>query len=249
MFYFPAFNRWIKTTPSQRALLKQNNKHVLKALSYSRVLKVDWLKRHVSERNSMRRPTYRTVLIQRQTNTWNLYFNSAHEKIIALFIDTVKLSTLKRQWDYGLIKPLDSCSQFALGLEARHIKYIPLLVYKCKWLTRQTTSNKLIVIKTPSAATDREIKSQHQIQHLIPFSIIKSCQDNNISWNQSHAPTMENLNMLTIDLYLIWHWLNESNKYLAFRVHWKGLIYSCEWQWVKNAIIFPLGLVLVWIVT
>lgn len=121
-------------------------------------------------------------------------------KIIALFIGGVKLSTLKSLGQYGLINPLDSYSQFTLQLRAGRIKYSPLLLYKCKWPSRQNPSNKLIVIKTPTAWTDRQIKSQHQIQHAIQLNKI---QDNNISWNQSHAPTVEYLNTFNVDLFLI----------------------------------------------
>ena len=126
-----------------------------------------------------------------------------HKKIIALFIDGVKLSTLKSLRQYGLINPVDSCSQFTQQLKVwGGIKYIPLLLYKCKRPSRQNPSNKLIVIKTPTAQTDTEIKSQLQIQHAIQFN---KMQDNNISWNQSHAPTVGYLNTFNVDLYLIWH--------------------------------------------
>ncbi len=136
-------------------------------------------------------------------------------KIIALFIDGVKLSTLKSFGQNGLINCLDSCSQFTTQLKAGGIKYIPLLLYKCKWPSRQNPSDKLIVIKTPTARTDREIKSQHQIQHAIQ---LHKMQDNNISWSQSHAPTAGYLNTFNVDLYLIWHRLDSSNKYQAFRI-------------------------------
>lgn len=80
--------------------------------------------------------------------------------------------------------------------ESGGIKYIPLLLYKCKWPSRQNPSNKLIVIKTPTARTDREIKSQqHQIQHAIQLN---KTQDNNICWSQSDAPTVGYLTHLML---------------------------------------------------
>lgn len=145
------------------------------------------------------------TIVTAEPNIWSFHFDSVHKKIIALFIDGVKLSTLKSLGQYGLINPLDSCSQFTQQLKAPGIKYIPLLLYKCKWPSRQNPSNKLIVIKTPTARTDTEIKSQHQIQQAIQLNKMK---DNNISWNQSHAPTVGYLNTFNFDLYLIWHWLN-----------------------------------------
>lgn len=133
---------------------------------------------------SLKQPSY--TIVTAEPNIWSLHFDSVHKKIIALFIDGVKLSTLKSPGQYGLINRLDSCSQFTQQLKAGGIKYIPLLLYKCKWPSRQNQSNKLIVIKTPTARTDREIKSRHQIQHAIQLN---KMQDNNIAWSQSHPCT------------------------------------------------------------
>lgn len=125
-----------------------------------------------------------------------------HKKIIGLFIVGVKLNTLKSLGQYGLINPLqfNSCSQFTLQPKAGSIKCTPLLVYKCKWPSRQNPSSKLIVIKSPTAWTDAEIKSQQQIQHAAQ---LHKMQDNNISWSQSRAPTAGYLNIFNVDLYLI----------------------------------------------
>lgn len=117
---------------------------------------------------SLKQPTFSIVTVE--PNTWSLNFDSMHKKIIALFMDGMKLSTLKSLGQYGLINPLDSCSQFTQQLKAGHIKYIPLLLYKCKWPSRQNPSDKLIVIKTPTARTDTEIKSQRQIQHAVQLN-------------------------------------------------------------------------------
>lgn len=180
---------------------------------------------------SLKQPSYTIVTTE---NIWSLPFDCVHKKIIALFIDGVKLSTLKSLGQCGLINRLDSCSQFTRQLKAGGIKYIPLLLYKCKRPSRQNPSSKLIVIKTPTARTDREIKSQHQIQHAIQLN---KTQDNNISLNQSHAPTVGYLNTFNVDLYLIWHQLNRSNKYQAFTVLLGRRMYRFWWQWVKKVII------------
>lgn len=134
-------------------------------------------------------------------NTWTLPFDYVHKKIIALFIDGVKLRTLKSWGQCGLINRLDSCPQFTQQLKAASIKYILWLLYKCKRPSRQSQSSKLIVIKTPTAQTDKEIKSQHQIQHAIQLN---KMQDNNISLSQSHGPTVGYLNTFNVDLLFIW---------------------------------------------
>lgn len=131
---------------------------------------------------SLKQPSH--TIETAEPNTWGLNFDSVHKKIIALFIDGLKLSTLNSLGQYGLINPLDSCSQSTLPLKAGHIKYIPLLLYKCKWPGRQNPGNKLMAIKTPTARTDTEIKGQHQIQHATHLNKMKH---NYISWNQSHC--------------------------------------------------------------
>lgn len=148
---------------------------------------------------SLKQPSYTIV---RTENIGSLPIDCVHKKIIALFIDGVKLSTLKSLGQCGLINRLDSCSQFTLKLKAGGIKYVPLLLHKRKRPSRQNPSSKLIVIKTPTARTDREIKSQHQIQHAIQLN---KTQDNNIILNQSHAPPVGYLNTFNADLYLILH--------------------------------------------
>lgn len=152
---------------------------------------------------SLKRPSYTIVT---KENVWSFPpFDCVHKKIIALFIDGVKLSTLKSPAQCGLIKRLDSCSQFTQQLKVGGIKYIPLLLYKCKRPSRQNPCSKLMAIKTPTARTDREIKSQHQTQHAVQLN---KAQDNNICRDHCHAPTVRYLNTFDADLYPIWRWLN-----------------------------------------
>lgn len=130
----------------------------------------------------LKQPSHTIVTI---ANIRSLPFDCVHKKIIALFIDGVKLSTLKSLGHCGLINRLDSCTQFTQWRKAGGIKHTPLLLYKCKRPSRENPSSKLIVIKTPAAWTDREIKSPHQTQHATQLN---KMQDNNISFHQSHTP-------------------------------------------------------------
>lgn len=69
---------------------------------------------------SLRQTSY--TVVTAEPNISRLHFESVHKKVIALFIDGVKLSTLKSSGQYGLIRPLDSYSQFTLQLRAGRIK-------------------------------------------------------------------------------------------------------------------------------
>lgn len=123
-----------------------------------------WINQRANQRWTMR---LWKAAIYNCHDIWSLPFDCLQKKIIALFIDGVKLSTLKRLGQRGLINRFDSCSQFSELLRAGGIKYIPLLLYKCTKPSRQTQSSKLMAIKTPTARTDRDIKRWHQMQHAI----------------------------------------------------------------------------------
>lgn len=56
---------------------------------------------------SLKEPSY--TIVTAEPNIWMLHFDAVHKKIIALFIDGVKLSTLKSLGQCGLISPFDSC--------------------------------------------------------------------------------------------------------------------------------------------
>lgn len=132
-------------------------------------------------------------MVTAEPNTRRLNSDSVRKKIIALFICGLKLSTLNSQGQFGLINPLDSCPQSALQPKTGHIKYVPLLLHKCKWAGRQNPGDKLIVIKTPTAQTDTEIKGQRRMQRATRLHKI---QHNYSSRSQSHAPTAGYLNTL-----------------------------------------------------
>lgn len=85
--------------------------------------------------------------------------SAQRKEIMSLFIDGVKLSTLERLRQSvfnqaALIHAYNSRSRPQVG----GIKYIPLLLYKCKRPSRQKPRSKLAAIKRPTARTDREIK-------------------------------------------------------------------------------------------
>jgi len=64
---------------------------------------------------------------------------------------------------------------------------------------RTKPSSKLIVIKTPTAQTDAEIKSQEQKQQAVQLNKTQA----NISLNQSESPTAGYFNIFIVDLYFI----------------------------------------------
>lgn len=82
----------------------------------------------------------------------------------------------------------------------RSIKCIPSLLYKCEWPSGQNHSSKLIVIKTQSAWTEAEIKSQQWKQ--------QEAQSNKKKILKKFLGNVY-LNIFNVDLHPILHRLNE----------------------------------------